>query len=272
MSISQDSWGHIFDYVGTGSYFFVSPVCTSFQKGYSLKNKKTSRGNVLSSLTRLNTSIQSGFIPRYIDYNILASQSHNKNCDIVAEDIFKRGIELDRNSMVFAAEYGNKCYISWALSRNIHCTMETLFIHLSRFGQLELMKWIHSGGNTPSERCLMVAANYNHKPVLDWLLSIQVINGEFLCLLAENGYIDTLKWAIEDRGFIASSFLLNCAAAGGSLDIVKYLINFQGVKVTKETVYSACSSGSKKMNDFLKTKYPQSYTENMLDVLERYSL
>lgn len=273
MSISEDSWKNIFDYVGTGSYLFVSPVSTSFHKEYTItKGKETSSGNVLLSLTRLHSSIESGYSPSYKDYNILASQFDSQNCAIVAEDIFERGIKLDRNSMMFASEYGNKRYISWAISRNIHCTMDTLFLHLSRFGQLEIMKWIHRGGNTPNRNSLMVAANYNQKSVIDWVLSIEVVNGEFICVLAENGYIDTLKWAIEEKGFSSSEFLLNCAAAGGSLEIVKYLIKCHGIKVTKETVYSACSSGSKKMNNFIKTRYQDEYTKNMLDVLERYSL
>ena len=89
--------------------------------------------------------------------------------------------------MTFAAEYGNKRYISWAFSKNMHCTMETLF-HLSRFGHVDLMKWLHGMGNIPHAKCLMIAANYNHKSVIDWLVSISIVDSDFLSILAENGY------------------------------------------------------------------------------------
>lgn len=279
MSISGDSWRNILDYVGTGNYIFVSPVSTFFYKEYDKKNggdnkKKTSRGNVLSSLTRFNNSTENGFVPSYKDFNILASQTFNHNCSTLGEALLDRGVMWDTNSMMFASEHGNRRYISWAISRNVHCTMNTLFKHLSRFGQVEIMKWLYKMGNIPHDGCLLVAANYNHISVLDWLLSIDSVKPTpaFISLLAENGYIDTLKWALNEKGFICDNFTLNCAAAGGSLEIVKYLLKFHDVEVTKETVYSACSSGSNSMNVFMKNNYEHEYTENMLDILERYSL
>lgn len=273
MEIPYEVLSTILDFTGEGNYAFISPVCKRMLKLHNEKfKKKTYYKNILSSESRLCCEIDSGYTPCYRDLHVVA-QCVKTNIESIMNILFQKNVRWDKNSMVRAVEYNNKEYLLWVLSSGLDFDTYSVCCACAMFDNVDIFKMFTGIRYTYTIVFVKIAAHYESKNLLRWFMDGNIDkDNSFMEIMAENGYIETIKELVQKYGLSCNQKTLNCAAIGSCVETIEYLLNNHKCEVTKETIYHSSCSSNPEVRSFFKTRYPEFYNEHILDILERYSL
>jgi len=274
MEIPDEVLSNIFEFSGEGNHVFFSSVSKRTKTIYNEKfNKKTCYKNIISSQSRLINALDLGYKPCYRILKYVAKDVECKDKGSILNILFDNDVKWDKNSIFYAIEYNNFDYISYILSSKLDYDIYTLFCTCASLDNIEVFLFLVYMGYNYNQECIKIAAHYESKNMLTWFIEHeQDIDESFMGIMAENGYVQSIKELVNNYGISCTQDTLNCASTGSCVETIQYLLNNHNCTVTKETIYHSSCSSNPQVRDFFRQRYPELYNENILDTLARYSL
>ena len=265
---------NISSYIGPGNFAYfplVSKYTLDIYKNtYPTDYNLTYRSIALSSGACLKHAVDIGLNLSYEDYHKIAYNIKTlSECSEVSSFLLKRGIKWDVNSMYCAIQSTNIAYFKWVEESGVKWSEDNAIQLACSHGNTEIVLYLCGIGIYPSNICGSIAANFDRKDLLIWLHSNKFINSDFMIVLAECGFIETLKYFINS-GVECHGDILDYAAGNGNLDIVRYLIDENICDVTYSTINFAASSGCRETANFFVNSYNSMFNEYTMDIIGRY--
>ncbi len=191
---------------------------------------------LISKCVDINDTDKNGWTPLHFaawrGYLEVANFLIEKGADINAENIF------GRKPIHIAAENNNKDIIDFFLSKGMSIDDtgrdgRTLLYLASRNGHLDLVRYLvdkvadvytqDKGGKT----LLDIATDQKHNNIVEYLKRVQL--DKELLIAAQYGNLSKVEDLVSQRASLSAKYsdgrtLMHCAAYGGELNVVKYLV------------------------------------------------
>jgi hypothetical protein len=266
----------ILDYVGSGHWYFISPVSKLWKDLYekvaseeALANgylgygkgsftcvfKMTLYSSVFASPSRVRLAYDSGFYyheEQDYDVQYQAGVHADQETLVTAHELGL--IQCDSHVLNGAARSGNLTKLMWLYTEQ-HCERdrdEDLSMYAAMGGSIAVLDWLKQQGVTLTGLASDAAAEYGHMHVLQYLHAEGCEKGPNVCYLAaENGDLGTLKWAFEHDYSRGGNPVDESAAASSNTEMMTWLIQQPGVQLTAGTMAAAAWSGNLAMCELL---------------------
>lgn len=275
-NIPDEITSSILEFSGEGDNIFISLISNRMKELYYEKHQKrtTSYKNIIKSGSRLRNSINMGYKPCFRMLNYIAKYvKEMDNIEVTMKILFDNNVKWDKNSLLYAVEYNNFSYISYVLSTKLECNTDIIFSACATTDNIEIFQMLISMGYEYSHDCVNIAAHYESMKLLKFFIdSNKGIDESFMGIMAENGYLESMKELVDIYGISCNQKTLDYASTGCCVEIIEYLLNNHNCRVTENTIYHSSSSSNPQVRNFFREGYPNLYSEHILDILERYSL
>lgn len=214
------------------SFLFMAPVCKQWYKFEKDSKCCTNFQSMMASHSTIRESGESrggsealsknnawSFLAKHVSKNILF--------DKMANELIHK-IEWDEFSVGDAGFHGNLSFVKWLIKKQtlewdpelaLSCCL------MSKENNFYFLKNMHDLGYTPGMRSCQAAARLGKIATLQWLKEIgcDVENMKDITqVLAEEGHLETLKWA-NSNGFPCDQETLDAAIYANRREVVRYL-------------------------------------------------
>ena len=274
MYIPDCIFENISPYVGPGNFIYFPLTCSyaldAYKNTYPKTYNTTTKSIILSSISCLKSAIDLGVSISYEDYHRVAYNVKTRiECSELSSFLLKSGVEWDVNSIYCAIQSTNISYLKWVGESGVKWSEEGAMHLACSNGNMEIVMYLYGIGIYPTNICGNISANFDRRDILIWLYFNKFINDDFMVVLAECGFIDTLVYFI-DRGVKCKGDVLDSAAGGGNIDIVRYLIDGNICNITPSTISFAAASGCRDVVRFFMDSYDNMLNEETMDIIGRY--
>ncbi|WP_353281274.1 ankyrin repeat domain-containing protein [Wolbachia endosymbiont (group A) of Andrena trimmerana] len=191
---------------------------------------------LISKCVDINDTDKNGWTPLHFaawrGYLEVANFLIEKGADINAENIF------GRKPIHIAAENNNKDIIDFFLSKGMSIDDtgrdgRTLLYLASRNGHLDLVRYLVDKGadvytqDKGGKTLLDIATDQKHNNIVEYLKRVQL--DKELLIAAQYGNLSKVEDLVSQRASLSAKYsdgrtLMHCAAYGGELNVVKYLV------------------------------------------------
>ena len=227
----DDAWTNILDFLDfKGKYLFLSPVCRRWQK--LAKTSHTSHTNMAEMMASPSTIKEAGqhregkkTLVKRNAWSFLAAKKTYDSSNTLPKlaNQLKHTIEWDPFSVNAAARHNNLDFFRWLRTTSLEWDPQLALAVGSKTSSSSLpflQSMLHLG-YFPDNRSSTGAALVGSAEILRWLRHVGCNMDQVVQVLAEEGHIQTLRWAIS-IGIPYDHHALNAAAAyGGKLQNVQ---------------------------------------------------
>jgi ankyrin repeat protein len=186
-----------------------------------------------------------------------------------------KGHKLDQHDFSYAAVNGHIDIVKYVYDNVQNFDGGFFFLSAARGGQLDLMKYLHSIGQTsdpneitdPEDNASDFIARCKDLEALKWLHENGFAFGNFVGFYAaENGSVEMLKYLNDNGVDLKSKYeICDMAAGSGSLEALKYLVSL-GCTFTDETFCYAVSSDNIEVIEYVYNSNTSSYRCEDIDM------
>lgn len=245
MDLPNDVWQVVHEFVDfSGEYLFFATVCRSwYQNQYvenSSSNQRTDFEEMMATPSRIRESVTSpkgrAILVRKNAWTYIAGYLDLKTFERFANELYKH-IEWDRWSAIQAGRQGNLSFFRWLKTKEkdgkLKWDAELALEGASLYGRLSFLEQMCTEilpGYVPLEGTVAGAAIFGSSEVLGFLQRIGCDMTDVCDILAQEGHLQTLKWANSNGILInKSNFtdVLHAAKHGKHPDVVDYVTNLK---------------------------------------------
>lgn len=211
---------------------------------------------------------------------ILNSAAKNGHEDIVRYFIMERKVDTQQG-LAYASEVGDMEIIkqieqfpsSYKQSDDYPALLENILYNASRGGHLELIKYVMSQGAQDLNYALDGAAEGGKIEIIKYLMSIGAndINSALEHIAeVDEGDVETFKYILSIGAIGDYNTMLNYAAGGENIEIVKYLVSLIGNNpvLINKTLLTAAKYGQLETVKFLVSQGANNLTEALIQAIE----
>ena len=243
---------NVFSFVGKGNYCFIGPVSKDFCYNYLtfdvIEDTFAHRMDYLQAIGRNRTTKAIGHVAPF-------------SFDLAEYCFFNAPVRFQEIVLRNAIWHGKKDIVELGHAMGVDikesiCSEE--IGEIARRGDLGMFKLLQQKGvnfETQTWTIIHAAARNNHLQLLNWLHESNLLSspqGQDMIFeeAAKSGHTSILEWAMDVAGFDVPTYMTNCVASSGNLDVIKYLRS-KGLSWDECTFYTAASSGNIELLQYL---------------------
>ncbi|OWZ14288.1 hypothetical protein PHMEG_00012259 [Phytophthora megakarya] len=179
--------------------------------------------------------------------NAMDGAARNGHLEVVKWLHENRTEGCSSDALSYATHYGHLEVAKW-LYDNVHTTFHlTTALSMNKCRHLEILQWINSHFEKANYlEAMLVASKNGDLEVLEWLHKHKLTDFDSYALqfATQNGHVKVVQWFwVHYRDEFDAVQVLRDAAAGGHLDIVRWLCDNNMVDCSRLSIVDAASFG-----------------------------